>query len=583
MKNSLLWPLVFAWVWPLLGCGKETVEGPRTLARPVTVIELEEGAPPPSQLFPGIVRPYREVQVPFEVGGRIQSIIDVGDEVKGEQVDRDGNVIQPATVLAELDPAPFQRALNRAEQRVLSAQKELEAQVVQLEVVLPAQLASARSSASAAELNAKHAKENVEALEAAVDLARTTVERNRELLPSGAVSDITVRQSEAQLEAQRAQLAQARTLVTAREKEHDAAVSVIAEVEGAIALREAGNEAQEAGIEELNEAVLDARSDLENCSLRAPFPGRVTAIHVGEGSFVAAGSPIVTLTMMNPVEVVVSVSGRLSDELVVGTDARVFPTGDRAVAGQEGIAATVFEKRGVADQQSRTFEVGLIMANQRKNERKGRNGKPSVPYVLPVFRNPLREPSMDGLFVVADALGGEAGDHWVLVVDGLTQGSRNAETLKGELKARRVPVIAAADELKIASFSLVAIEGKELLSEGDLLVPMPTRAHESGFYVDDNSWLLRPGDLVEVATTHGSLPSGMYVPVHAIRERNGSTHVFVVNDDGIASEVAVAVHESVGEMRRVAADQSLAGKRIVSGGVHFLQDGDRVTITGVTR
>ena len=237
-------------------------------------------------------------------------MIDVGDEAQGEQTDRQGVLVQEATILAELDPAPFRRALNQAKQRQLSAEKELEAQVVQLESVLPAQLESAQSSAKAAELNTTHAQENVEALEAAVELARTKVERNRELLPSGAVSDITVRQSEAELEAQRAQLAQAKTLVTAREREHDAAVSAISQVEGAIALQEAANGAREAGIQELREVVVDAESNLENCVLRAPFPGRVTAIHVGEGSFVSAGSPIVTLTMMNPVEVVVSVFRR---------------------------------------------------------------------------------------------------------------------------------------------------------------------------------------------------------------------------------------------------------------------------------
>ena len=192
-------------------------------------------------------------------------------------------------------------------------------------------------------------------------------------------------------------------------------------------------------------------------------------------------------------------------------------------------------------------------------------------------------PGVDALFTTADAVGGSEGNHWVLAVEGLTQGSRNVETLKGELGARRVPVTVGNEEVKIASFSLVTIDGGGSLKEGDLLVPGPTEAHETGFYVDDNSWQLRPGDLVKVDMTHGALPRGLYVPVSAIRERNGATHVFRVGEDNIARQVSVEVAESVGELRRIVTKESLAGSRIVDTGIHFLRDGDEVLVTGKVR
>ena len=84
---------------------------------------------------------------------------------------------------------------------------ELDAQKVQLETVLPARLTSAKARVESARLNAESAKNDLQALQSAVSLAKTTVERNRELLPTGAVSDIAVRQSENDLQAARARLA----------------------------------------------------------------------------------------------------------------------------------------------------------------------------------------------------------------------------------------------------------------------------------------------------------------------------------------------------------------------------------------
>ncbi|MEM8710128.1 MAG: HlyD family efflux transporter periplasmic adaptor subunit [Planctomycetota bacterium] len=548
----------------------------------MSVIALRQGTPPAGVLFPGIVTPYRETRLSFEVAGRIVELANVGDDVEGEKVDREGVVTAPGTVVARLDAAPYERAVKQVMRRLDSAQAQLDALEVQLDQVLPARLASARSRAEAAELSVSYARDDVSSAESAVDLAKTTLQRNRELLQTNAVSDIAVRQSETDLNAQEARLAQTRTLVTTRSKELDAATSSVAEAEGAIALQRATVAAQVASIEELEQQLLDARSSLENCVLRAPFGGRITAVEVGEGSVVQAGSPVALLTMMTPIEVQLTLSAAIEEELVVGSDGMVYPMNGNEIEMGQGIRATLFEKRGVANEGTRTFTVGLIAPNKRRALRPELDGLPSTPYLMPVFRNPLDVSGDTALYTVDEAVGGSTDDAYVLKVQGVRQGERSAESLKGELQSIKVPVRIGDDAIKIASFSLVQLLTDGAIDEADLLVAFPTPAHEGRFVVSDNRWMLRPGDLVQVSMGRSELASGFYVPVQAIQEINGATAVFVVSQDGgqgaRARRVEIQASESVGELRRIEAEGLKEGEAIVMQGAHFLQDGDAVTV-----
>ncbi|MEL6904149.1 MAG: hypothetical protein AAFP22_02010, partial [Planctomycetota bacterium] len=260
-------------------CSDPAEEAAPVLARPVTVLTLNEAAPPPDALLPGLVTPYRESTISFEVSGRIEYLANAGDDLDGIQVDRAGEVAEEGTVIASLDPAPFERALRQSERRLASARAQLVAEQVQLEDVLAETLRGAVSNAEAADLAVTSAKDDVEANESAVDLAQTTLKRNEELLPSGAVSDIAVRESATTLSQERARLAQSRTLVSTRLKELEAANFLVAETRGSIALQQAKVEAQQATIEELEQQVLDAQSNLDDCVLHAPFAGRITAVH----------------------------------------------------------------------------------------------------------------------------------------------------------------------------------------------------------------------------------------------------------------------------------------------------------------
>ena len=566
------------------GCGDSEQAAPERLARPVTVLELATLEPSKQALIPGVVVPYRQTDIAFEVGGRVLQILDVGDEVRPSKGEHPPGEVGDS-VIAVLDSESYERAARQAGLRLESARLELRAQQLNLETIVEARLARVRASAEAAALAVSSAKDDVRSAEASVALAQTTVDRNRELLPSGAVSDIAVKRSETELEAAQTTLQQVRTFVHTREREREAAESSVAEVEGDKLYLQAQIDAQAASINELEEQLEDARRDVERCVLLAPFAGRITSVHAGEGSYVQVGTPIVTVTMMNPIKVEVTASAAEDDRHVLGMDAIVYPTTGTEVELEKGVAATLFEKRGVADQQTRTFRMALIAPNRRRSDRRNGPTATSVEHLLPVLDNPLQVPG-GGLYTLEDAVYEDATGTAVFKVRGLSQGERSPATLSQELSAERVNVRLGDESIRIASFALVEVfeaapGNGSRLSPGDLVVPHPSPEHLQGFRIEDRRWLLRPGDLVRVGLDQGQLPPGHYVPVRAIRERDGTTWVFTVDDEGRARALDVSVHESYHDLRRISAPTLVDGARVVARGAHFLSDGDEVTVTSI--
>ena len=119
--------------------------------------------------------------------------------------------------------------------------------------------------------------------------------------------------------------------------------------------------ASRAAVRAAEQQLEQATEDLGDAVLNAPFSGRITAVHIAEGAVVSAGTPVVTLTLMDPVQVQVEVSA---------DDERAIKTGDRAIiypkdplqGGQRvPINGIVFEKGAVADPQLRTFRIDLIV------------------------------------------------------------------------------------------------------------------------------------------------------------------------------------------------------------------------------
>ena len=113
----------------------------------------------------------------------------------------------------------------------------------------------------------------------------------------------------------------------------------------------------------------------------------------------------------------------------------------------------------------------------------------------------------------------------------------------GIVVPERVPVTLGTEY-----FNVIRWPFRQLVESGDLkpldvLIVEPEPQHESGVVLAGREWTIRPGELIPVALDLGEAPSGFYVPISAISERNGRTAVFLVDGD-TAREVEVETHES---------------------------------------
>ena len=142
------------------------------------------------------------------------------------------------------------------------------------------------------------AQRNVDAVQAQLRLAEQTLEREMNILNEGAGTQQAVDNAQSAFDSTAARLA-----------------------------------AAEANVEAFLQDLSRAREDLEDATLIAPFPGRITAVHTTQGAVVDAGTSVVTLTLMDPVQIQVQVSA--DDERVIrtGAQAQVFP-GDPIQQGE---------------------------------------------------------------------------------------------------------------------------------------------------------------------------------------------------------------------------------------------------------
>ena len=86
---------------------------------------------------------------------------------------------------------------------------------------------------------------------------------------------------------------------------------------------------------------------------------------------------------------------------------------------------------------------------------------------------------------------------------------------------------------------------------------------------------------VQVDLSGETIQAGFYVPVEAINEDSGRTYVYAVNGDAV-ERIEVRVSNAVGrsQHRIEAVDDSvdLDGRQIVVEGVHYLLDGQKVSV-----
>ncbi|BAW00744.1 secretion protein HlyD [Thermus thermophilus] len=254
----------------------------------------------------GRLEPWRTLEVRPEVQGTLLSLVAEGKEV------RQGEVV------AELDPVPFRRALEKAQADLKRAEANLANTRAQGENSL-ASLRAALKNAEVAYANA----------EASLETARRNLEATRALYQAGGAS------RQALLEAEVGYANAQRALENAR-------AGLEAQRE-ALRLRQVQLQedlkAQEAALAQAHLALAEARANLEKTRVRAPFAGVVLAVFPSPGAQVGPNTPLLTLGDLSAYALALEVDETEIAKVRVGQEVNVT---------LEGLPGEVFRGRVVA-------------------------------------------------------------------------------------------------------------------------------------------------------------------------------------------------------------------------------------------
>ena len=242
---------IVIWIFFLIGCG-----GP------------PEGAPPASDAeVATLVVSTRSVVLTTELPGRTTAylIAEVRPQVNGliqKRLFTEGSEIVAGQELYQIDPAPFQAALDNAE----------------------ANLAAVKKSADRARASLEASIANVAHQNAVLDLAKTNSDRYQELFKKGAITEVQrdqvvteVRVAEATVRAAEAQVESERQAVAAAD----------------------------AAIKQAEAAVETAQINLGYTKITSPITGRIGRSNVTEGAIVTAYqvTPLATIQQFDPIYV----------------------------------------------------------------------------------------------------------------------------------------------------------------------------------------------------------------------------------------------------------------------------------------
>ena len=540
-------PILLA-VFIVAGCDAPPLPPPAP--RPVSVLTLAESDPGRFERVTGTVASWKTDRLGFEVDGRVQFVIEPETDIAGQIYDKDGKVLTQGTLLARLDPTRYALAVESAGAQVAVAEKQREATHIEYERVIPAE---------------------TEAATARRDLAQIEFERNTKLAAQKAAAERAVDLSRSMLRQREAELIQLAA-------SNEAKASEVASIE--------------AKIRELKESEKKAERDLADCRLYSSFAGQIADVHVIPGSVVRQGQPAVTVQMMDPIKVEVEVAAATARRL----NHRDQVTVHIPQSGGENLRrlAFIYMIDPVADPQTRTFTVTLMMRNEKVHASMPENLKDQpiarASLVGKVFNKLPRV--AEGLFVNEDMLQKDEDGFflWKILNRRVGALSSSPDSILNVQKVRVTPGDVYLSFLGLASLRDITIADDADFNPdvdmiaGDVTPPEGQTWDSDKLLYDNHRWLVRPGDLVGVDQSASVVQPGIYVPLDAIMEQSGSHFVFAVSespDGDSARRVEVTVHDSVGTLRRIeaAGDQPLTpATRIVAAGAAFLVDGESINV-----
>lgn len=535
--------------WVLLaGCGGAQNTAERAPSPPpVAVLTLVKSEPNPHDRITGSVDSWKTEDIGFEVAGRVSYVIEPETDIEGRTFDENGNPISDGTLLARLDNERYRLRVESAQAQIAVTERQKDALRIEVDYVIRAQ-----KEAAAAELG----------------LAKAEIERNTRLLKTKAIAQATYDESKATF---------------------DSAMANVAQIEATRQSKLAEVASLDAQIEQQRESLKEAERDLADCELYSPFRGEVASVDVIPGGYVDRGTPVMNVQMMDPIKVEFEVSSDTAQRLHYND--RV----DLVARGADGhpipLMSSVYKTDTTADPETRTFTVTLLLRN-RKSEAsvpKELAGK-SLARTQKLWTLQTELAGRGGVcFVEVKAIHDTDGDAYVWKVLNRTVNTP-VDQITPVMKVKKLRVTPGKKRLPfLGLWTLREVEFQEPVDPkndvfvGELTVDSgdPDSFDGDTVLLDQQRWLLRPGDLVEVRLRTSRAPEGFYVPLDAIVEEAGRCSIFVVEENGMVRKTPVQPRETINTLQRIEAvgDSTLsAGMQVVARGVHYLEDGESVTV-----
>ena len=245
--------------------GTNTTDTTDTKPRPAKVITVEDYSTRLTRQYPAIVFPSQETDLSFRVSGQVVSL-----------PVRAATTLKAGDVVAELDKRDFENAVARLESQRDQAQAQHDALV---------------KGARAEEIVALQAA--VFAAQAKVDQASEQVKRTRELFDKEIVAKAQLDKDEATLSVRQAEL---------RTTEEELVI-------GQSGGRAEDVAAAEAVLRGLDVDLKNARDNLADATLRAPFDGVVARRDIDNFTNIQAGDMIILLQKLSTIELVFDIPG----------------------------------------------------------------------------------------------------------------------------------------------------------------------------------------------------------------------------------------------------------------------------------
>lgn len=295
-------------------CSRQETDRPETI-RPVKTITVAGATEPDTHTFPGKVDASRQVELAFQVPGVLVNL-----------PAKEGQRVAKGEIIAQLRRDEFQARLDTAQ----------------------AQLDQAKANLSALRLGERPEEQfrreaAVRAAAAKLANAKAELERYARLVKSSAVS-----QSEYEL---------AQTAYTVAQEEQLAAVQLFQK--GTAARREE-IKAQEAVVRGLEGRRADAKLQLSDSTLHAPYDGVIAQRLVEEGQSIRVNQPVVRVQSTGTIDIVVDVP-----EAVMANDIRSIDITSMAAeissASGRRYPVRIKEIAQVADPVTQTFPVRFEM------------------------------------------------------------------------------------------------------------------------------------------------------------------------------------------------------------------------------